>query len=92
MTPTTEPDHAISEVVDKLVELPAAAVNFQDQSRPRRASTTLISDSPSDIRRLLGEGETALKLISQCCGGGVLSAEDIGSRHFEARLPARRHS
>ena len=69
-TPVTEPDHAIDEVVDKLQDLPAAAINFNEQPRPRRASTTLISDSPSDIRRILGDGETATKLISQCCGGG----------------------
>ncbi|KAF1915898.1 hypothetical protein BDU57DRAFT_473678 [Ampelomyces quisqualis] len=70
VTPATEPDHAVDEVIDKLQDLPAAAVNFPAQPRPRRASTTLISDSPTDIRRLLGEGETATKLISQCCGGG----------------------
>ncbi|KAF1848621.1 uncharacterized protein K460DRAFT_353582 [Cucurbitaria berberidis CBS 394.84] len=70
MTPVTEPDHAVDEVVDKLQDLPAAAVNFPGQTRPRRASTTLISDSPTDIRRILGDGETATKLISQCCGGG----------------------
>ena len=70
MTPVTEPDHAVDEVIDKLQDLPAAAVSFSPQSRPRRASTTLISDSPTDIRRILGEGETATKLISQCCGGG----------------------
>lgn len=70
MTPATEPDQAVDEIIDKLQDLPAAAVNLQGQSRPRRASTTLISDSPTDIRRILGEGETATKLISQCCGGG----------------------
>jgi sulfite reductase alpha subunit-like flavoprotein len=70
MTPATEPDNAVDEVIDKLQALPAAAVNFSGQPRPRRASTTLISDSPTDIRRILGEGETATKLISQCCGGG----------------------
>ncbi|KAL6157049.1 hypothetical protein ACJBU6_04622 [Exserohilum turcicum] len=70
MTPITEPDHAVDEVVDKLHDLPAAAVTLAEQPRPRRASTTLISDSPNDIRRILGEGETATKLISQCCGGG----------------------
>ncbi|KAH8727763.1 hypothetical protein GQ44DRAFT_769833 [Phaeosphaeriaceae sp. PMI808] len=69
-TPLTEPDQAVDEVIDKLQDLPAAAVNFPGQQRPRRASTTLISDSPTDIRRILGEGETATKLISQCCGGG----------------------
>ncbi|KAH3962742.1 hypothetical protein HBI70_098760 [Parastagonospora nodorum] len=70
VTPATEPDRAVDEVVDKLEDLPAAAVNFNGQARPRRASTTLISDSPTDIRRILGDGETATKLISQCCGGG----------------------
>ncbi|KAF2134692.1 hypothetical protein P153DRAFT_362436 [Dothidotthia symphoricarpi CBS 119687] len=70
MTPNTEPDQAVDEVVDKLQDLPTAAVNFTGQARPRRASTTLISDSPSEIRRILGEGEEATKLISSCCGGG----------------------
>jgi sulfite reductase alpha subunit-like flavoprotein len=76
MTPNTEPDQAdqaVSEVVDQLEDLPAAAIDFTGktpQTRPRRASTTLISDSPTDIRRILGDGETATKLISQCCGGG----------------------
>ena len=70
-TPVSEPDAAVDEVVDKLEDLPTAAVTFGgQQQRPRRASTTLISDSPTDIRRILGEGETATKLISQCCGGG----------------------
>ncbi|PSN59090.1 hypothetical protein BS50DRAFT_259801 [Corynespora cassiicola Philippines] len=75
LTPNTEPEPQVDEIVDKLQALPAAAINFngptaQPQTRPRRASTTLISDSPADIRRILGEGETATKLISQCCGGG----------------------
>lgn len=68
LTPNTEPQ--VDELVDKLQELPVAAVNFTEEKRPRRASTTLISESPADIRRLLGDGETATKLISQCCGGG----------------------
>ncbi|KAF2493092.1 hypothetical protein BU16DRAFT_97845 [Lophium mytilinum] len=67
-TPNTEPQ--MDELVDRLEDLPVAAVNFDSQSRPRRASTTLISESPADIRRLLGDSETATKLISQCCGGG----------------------
>jgi sulfite reductase alpha subunit-like flavoprotein len=70
LTPNTEPDRQMDEIVDKLQDLPAATVNFNGQTRPRRASTTLISDSPSDIRKLLGDGEAATKLISQCCGGG----------------------
>lgn len=68
LTPNTEPQ--VDELVDKLQELPVAAVNFTEEPRPRRASTTLITESPQDIRRLLGDGETATKLISQCCGGG----------------------
>lgn len=86
VTPVTEPDHAVDEVVDKLEDLPAAAVNFNGQSRPRRASTTLISDSSTDIRRILGDGETATKLISQCCGGGCCLlktlAPDTSSENF----------
>ena len=70
LTPNTEPDRQMDEIVDKLQDLPAATVNFNGQTRPRRASTTLISDSPSDIRKLLGDGEAATQLISQCCGGG----------------------
>ncbi|KAF1948360.1 hypothetical protein CC80DRAFT_498282 [Byssothecium circinans] len=71
LTPNTEPERQMDEIVDKLEELPVASLNFTEQQpRPRRASTTLISDSPSDIRRILGEGESATKLISQCCGGG----------------------
>ncbi|KAF2656459.1 hypothetical protein K491DRAFT_715380 [Lophiostoma macrostomum CBS 122681] len=68
MTPVTEPQ--VDELVDKLESLPTAAVNFNETPKGRRASTTLISESPSDIRRILGDSETATKLISQCCGGG----------------------
>jgi sulfite reductase alpha subunit-like flavoprotein len=86
VTPVTEPDTAVDEVVDKLQALPTAAVNFTGQARPRRASTTLISDSPTDIRRILGDGETATKLISQCCGGGCCLlktlAPDATSKNF----------
>lgn len=86
MTPVTEPQ--IDELVDQLEDLPAAAVNFNEQTpRPRRASTTLISESPSDIRRILGDGETATKLISQCCGGGCCLlktlAPDTSSPDFQ---------
>ena len=86
MTPVTEPQ--IDEVVDQLEDLPSAAVNFNEQTpRGRRASTTLISDSPSDIRRILGDGETATKLISQCCGGGCCLlktlAPDTSSPNFQ---------
>ncbi|KAF2823121.1 hypothetical protein CC86DRAFT_372831 [Ophiobolus disseminans] len=85
-TPFSEPDTAVDEVIDKLEDLPASAVNFNGQSRPRRASTTLISDSPTDIRRILGDGETATKLISQCCGGGCCLlktlAPDSSSANF----------
>ncbi|KAF2868190.1 hypothetical protein BDV95DRAFT_610157 [Massariosphaeria phaeospora] len=71
LTPNTEPDQQVDEIVDKLQDLPTGAINFTEPTtRPRRASTTLISDSPADIRRILGDGDTATKLISQCCGGG----------------------
>jgi sulfite reductase alpha subunit-like flavoprotein len=86
VTPATDPETAVDEVIDKLEDLPAAALNFTGQTRPRRASTTLISDSPTDIRRILGDGETATKLISQCCGGGCCLlktlAPDASSENF----------
>ncbi|KAF2727813.1 hypothetical protein EJ04DRAFT_570047 [Polyplosphaeria fusca] len=86
LTPNTEPQ--VDELIDKLQELPAAAVNFTDGTpRQRRASTTLISESPADIRKLLGDGETATKLISQCCGGGCCLlktlAPDTSSPDFQ---------
>ncbi|KAH7115863.1 hypothetical protein B0J11DRAFT_112551 [Dendryphion nanum] len=86
MTPNTEVQ--MDEIVDKLQALPAAAINLNDGTpRQRRASTTLISESPADIRRLLGESETATKLISQCCGGGCCLlktlAPDTSSPNFE---------
>ncbi|OAL00947.1 hypothetical protein IQ06DRAFT_135282 [Phaeosphaeriaceae sp. SRC1lsM3a] len=92
VTPVTEPDHAVDEIIDKLQDLPTAAVNFNGQSRPRRASTTLISDSPTDIRRILGEGETATKLISQCCGGGccllkTLAPDDSSANFVPVVIP-----
>lgn len=86
LTPNTEPERQVEEIVDKLQELPVMTVNFNEQPRPRRASTTLISENPSDIRRILGDGETATKLISQCCGGGCCLlktlAPDTSSPNF----------
>lgn len=76
----------MDELVDQLKELPTESVNFAD-NKPRRASTTLISESPENIRRLLGNGETATKLISQCCGGGCCLlntlAPDTQSPNFD---------
>ncbi|KAJ4355612.1 uncharacterized protein N0V89_003632 [Didymosphaeria variabile] len=86
LTPNTEPERQMDEIVDKLQELPTSTVNFNEQQRPRRASTTLISENPSDIRRILGDGETATQLISQCCGGGCCLlktlAPDTASPNF----------
>lgn len=86
LTPSTEPQ--VDDLVDKFQQLPTAAVNFTgDNQKTRRASTTLISESPADIRRILGDGETATKLISQCCGGGCCLlktlAPDTTSPNFE---------
>jgi len=86
--PTPSTEFQLDEVVDALKDLPAASVSFteQDTPRPRRASTTLISDNPADIRRILGDTETATKLISQCCGGGCCLlktlAPDTSSPNF----------
>ncbi|KAL5114369.1 hypothetical protein ACEQ8H_007759 [Pleosporales sp. CAS-2024a] len=86
VTPATEPDAAVDEAVDKLEDLPAAAVSFNAQPRPRRASTTLISDNANDIRRILGDGETATKLISQCCGGGCCLLKTLAPDASSANL------
>lgn len=83
-TPNTDPQ--MDELVDRLEDLPVAALN-PENPRPRRASTTLISENPEDIRRLLGDSETATKLISQCCGGGCCLLNtlvpDSSSPNFE---------
>ncbi|KAL1841932.1 hypothetical protein VTJ49DRAFT_6323 [Mycothermus thermophilus] len=40
----------------------------QPTTRPRRASTRLIAQSPADVQRITGE--TTTQLIQRCCGGG----------------------
>ncbi|KAK1760914.1 putative methionine synthase reductase [Echria macrotheca] len=40
----------------------------QIETRPRRASTRLIAQSPADVQRITGESTT--QLIKRCCGGG----------------------
>jgi len=68
-TPNTEP--LVDEVIDKVLDLPAAAVNFTGDTKKRRASTTLLSTDGEDIRRILGDDETGTQLIQKyCCGGG----------------------
>lgn len=71
-SPTTpQTDTELNDLFDQgadkttFVESPSAP----KQSRIRRASTVLISESPEDVQRILGEGGT--KLIERvCCGGG----------------------
>ncbi|KAF1988843.1 hypothetical protein K402DRAFT_419189 [Aulographum hederae CBS 113979] len=65
--PSTPQTDVLEEVVDKLEALPAS---FTDNTKKRRASTTLIAQNSQDIQRLLGDGETGTKLIQNCCGGG----------------------
>ncbi|KIW04640.1 hypothetical protein, variant [Verruconis gallopava] len=88
-TPASEPQvesPTLEDVVDKVAELPAAAINFTGTSaspqtpRKRRASTQLIAQSGDDIRRLLGDGETGTKLIEKyCCGGGCCMLQALPS-------------
>jgi sulfite reductase alpha subunit-like flavoprotein len=66
-TPNTEPQ--VDDLVDKLEELPLSVVDAPTP-RPRRASTTLLSQDPAGMRRFLGDEETATRLIEKCCGGG----------------------
>lgn len=67
-TPATDPQLDESDDIfqeDKIFEDPPIA------TPTRRASTVLISQSPEDVRRLLGPGEAETKLIEKvCCGGG----------------------
>ncbi|KAF2758989.1 hypothetical protein EJ05DRAFT_451287 [Pseudovirgaria hyperparasitica] len=68
-TPNTEP---VDEATDAIKEL-SLSPSAEDQDatpKRRRASTTLISDNPPELRRLLGEGNAATRLIEKCCGGG----------------------
>lgn len=80
-TPSTEPisDQQIDEVVDKLNDLPAPAVEITPQSNNgRRASTTLLSQDAEGMRKLLGDGETGTKLIEKyCCGGGCCLVQTL---------------
>jgi hypothetical protein len=55
-----------------------AVLNFTGQARPRCASTTLISYSLTDIRRIPGDGETATKLINQYCCGDCCLLKALG--------------
>jgi sulfite reductase alpha subunit-like flavoprotein len=67
-TPMSEPQ--VDELMDKIQELPLADTPTPKADRARRASTTLISEDPEGMRRILGDAETATRLIEKCCGGG----------------------
>jgi sulfite reductase alpha subunit-like flavoprotein len=72
----------LEDVVDKVAELPVAAINFNNTSpqnpRKRRASTQLIAQNGEDIRRILGDGEAGTKLIEKyCCGGGCCMMQTL---------------
>jgi len=74
-TPVTDPH--TDEDQDKVSGLPVATIEYQD-GRPRRASTSLISQEGDDLRKILGDGETGTKLIQKfCCGGGCCLAKPL---------------
>ncbi|KAI9696666.1 MAG: hypothetical protein M1820_008040 [Bogoriella megaspora] len=78
--PSTPPEAQVNEVMDTVKDLPAAAVDFAGSSkkRPRRASTQLIAQTPEDIKRIIGDGQTGTKVIEKyCCGGGCCFMETI---------------
>jgi len=87
-TPASIPQvdaQSLDDVVDKVADLPAAAINFTNATSPgspqndrkRRASTTLITENGEEIRRLLGD-ETGTKLIEKyCCGGGCCKLQTL---------------
>ncbi|KAL2025158.1 hypothetical protein VTK56DRAFT_160 [Thermocarpiscus australiensis] len=60
----------------------------QFETRPRRASTRLIAQSPADVQRITGETRT--QLIQRCCGGGCclgLGPRKEGLRFEPIELP-----
>ncbi|PHH91716.1 hypothetical protein CDD83_10564 [Cordyceps sp. RAO-2017] len=58
-----------------------------DQTRPRRASTRLIAQNASDIRRITGE--TTAEFVGRCCGGGccLMSSRRSGIECEQVPLP-----
>ena len=66
--------------MDSIKDLPSSALEFSsnNKKRPRRASTQLIAQTPEDIKRIIGDGETGTKLIERyCCGGGCCLMETL---------------
>ncbi|MCJ1410946.1 hypothetical protein MMC19_005034 [Ptychographa xylographoides] len=71
-TPTTpSSDRQFSHIIDPLnLEKQISSSSSNSTDRKRRASTLLISSTPGDVRRILGE-KGGTKLVGKvCCGGG----------------------
>jgi sulfite reductase alpha subunit-like flavoprotein len=86
-TPITEP--TVDEEVDKISTLAISDVDFE--SRPRRASTSLLSQDGVELKKILGSTESGTKLIQKfCCGGGCCfakSGEDASLTPNENPVP-----
>ena len=75
------PTDQVNDVLDEIKGECTAALqpNSIPPTRRRRASTKLISSSPQDVRRILGE-EAGTQLVAKvCCGGGCcfLNGTDV---------------
>ncbi|KAI9681937.1 MAG: hypothetical protein M1822_007015 [Bathelium mastoideum] len=78
--PKTPSDVRMSEEMDTVKDLPASNIDLtnNNKKRPRSASTQLIAQTPEDIKRIIGDGETGTKLIERyCCGGGCCFLETV---------------
>ncbi|WPH03210.1 Hypothetical protein R9X50_00608700 [Acrodontium crateriforme] len=70
LTPLSEPQE-MGEWTDKIEDLPQLN---PERSRPRRASTTFVSNA-EDIKRILGDGFGTKFVQKMCCGGGCCMLE-----------------
>ena len=89
-TPSTEPSALDdTDIITQITD----AVGRVSLPRPRRPSTALVTHNSEEIKRLLGDGETATKLIEKyCCGGGCCRAKSTtenaqGSKAVLVTLP-----
>lgn len=78
-SPATPSDPQFGDVLNRLRE--DKTVSFAPQipksPRKRRASTALISSSPADVQRILGQ-EGGTQLVEKvCCGGGCCFLESL---------------
>lgn len=75
-TPGTEP--LADDVTEKLDELKLESSIPQPVTRPRRASTVLISQNSEDVQKILGNvGAKTTQVEKLCCGGGCCKLQPL---------------